>query len=230
MEMRPTRTDTIHAFRHHMARPPRIQIADLTQHIINRGNNRCDIFRADEDYRFFLFALRDASVRHRLDVHSYALMTNHFHVVATPRAANGLSKAMQVIGTRYVAYFNRRYARTGRLFEGPYKSSVIGTESYWFTCMRYVELNPVRAGLVSHPGDYRWSSYRSNALGGPDPLIAPHVLYASLGASAADRQQSWRELCREAIPSEELFEIREAIRRRGMLGHVLHRSTEHVPS
>ena len=207
-----------------MARPPRVRIADLTQHVINRGNNRCDIFRAEQDYLFFLLALRYASARHQLDVHSYALMTNHFHIVGTPRAATGLSDAMHVVGTKYVGYFNRRYTRTGRLFEGPFKSSVIDTETYWFTCMRYVELNPVRAGLVSDPADYRWSSYRSNALGVDDRLIAPHSLYASLGESAACRQQGWRELCREAIPQEELFEIREAIRCRGVLGNATPRS------
>jgi len=213
-----------------MARPPRIQIADLTQHVVNRGNNRCDIFRAEEDYLFFLFALRNASVCHQVEVHSYALMTNHFHVVATPRASKGLSKVMQAVGIRYVGYFNRRYARTGRLFEGPFKSSVIDTETYWFTCMRYVELNPVRAGLVSDPGDYRWSSYRSNALGVRDVLVAPHSLYLSLGASAAARQQSWRELCGDAVSQEELFEIREATRTRGVLGNAPRRSSEHALS
>jgi putative transposase len=209
-----------------MARPTRIRIADLTQHVINRGNNRSDIFREEQDYLFFLLALRDASVRHQLDVHSYALMTNHFHIIATPRAATGLSDAMHVVGTKYVGYFNRRYERSGRLFEGPFKSSVIDTETYWFTCMRYVELNPVRAGLVSDPADYRWSSYRSNALGVRDRLIAPHSLYISLGESAACRQQTWRELCREAIPQEHLFEIREAIRRSRALGDAPQRSTE----
>ena len=210
-----------------MARPSRIQIADLTQHVINRGNNRCDIFLAEEDYLFFLRALRDASVRHQLDVHAYALMTNHFHIVATPRTATGLSEAMHVVGTKYVPYFNRCHGRTGRLFEGPFKSSVIDTDTYWFTCMRYVELNPVRAGLVSDPAEYRWSSHRSNALGVQDGLIAPHSLYASLGASAACRQQSWRELCREAISQEQLFEIREALRSRGSLTDATNQSAEH---
>jgi putative transposase len=209
-----------------MARPPRIQIADLTQHVINRGNNRGDIFRAEQDYLFFLRALRDASVRHRLDVHAYTLMTNHFHIVATPREATGLSDAMHLVGTRYVGYFNRRYARTGRLFEGPFKSSVIDTETYWFTCMRYVELNPVRAGLVSDPAAYRWSSYHSNALGVGDRLTTPHSLYVSLGESTASRQQSWRELCREAISEEELFEIREAIRCSAMITNATERSTD----
>jgi putative transposase len=202
-----------------MARPRRIQQADLTQHILNRGNNRCDIFRAEKDYAFFLLAVRDASIRYQVDVHSYALMTNHFHLVATPRVATGLSDVMQAVGTKYVRYFNRRYARTGRLFEGPYKASVIETETYWFTCMQYVELNPVRAGLVSDPGDYRWSSYRSNALGVSDTLVVPHPLYLSLGESAACRQESWRELCREAIPPEDLFEIRDAIRRAAVLSN-----------
>jgi putative transposase len=209
-----------------MARPPRIQIADLTHHVINRGNNRCDIFRADEDYLFFLLALRDASVRHQLDVHSYTLMTNHFHIVATPRVAKALSNAMQRVGTKYALYFNRRYARTGRLFEGPFKSSVIDTETYWFTCMRYVELNPVRAGLVSDPADYPWSSYRSNAMGLDDRLVAPHSLYISLGGSPPCRQESWRELCREAIPQDELFEIREATRRGSVLCNAPQRPSE----
>jgi putative transposase len=202
-----------------MARPRRIQIADLTQHAFNRGNNRCDIFRAEEDYEFFLLVLRHASLCHQLEVHSYVLMTNHFHVVATPRSAKGLSSAMHAVGTKYVGYFNRRYARTGRLFEGPFKASVIDTETYWFTCMRYVELNPVRAGLVSDPADYRWSSYRSNALGVSDSLISAHGLYESLGESAACRQQSWREMCCEAIPQAELLEIRETTRRGGVLSH-----------
>ena len=209
-----------------MARPRRIQIADLTQHVINRGNNRSDIFRADEDYLFFLVALRDAAVRYQLEVHAYALMTNHFHLMATPRVATGLSAAMHALGTKYVLYFNRRYARTGGLFEGPFKSSVIDTDTYWFTCMRYVELNPVRAGLVSEPADYRWSSYRSNALGVHDRLIAPHSLYVSLGKSASCRQQSWRGQCCEAITQEQLFKLREATRCGGVLSDTSPRSTE----
>ena len=209
-----------------MARLPRIQIADLAHHILNRGNNRCDIFLAEQDYLFFLRALRNASVRHQLDVHAYALMTNHFHIVATPRTATGLSDAMRAVGTKYVGYFNRRHARTGCLFEGRFKSCAIDTEAYWFTCMRYVELNPVRAGLVSDPADYRWSSHRSNALGVHDRLVVPHSLYTSLGQSAAGRQQSWRELCGEAIPQEQLFEIRDTVRSGGRLGGAIHRSTK----
>ena len=209
-----------------MARRPRVQVSNVSQHALNRGNNRTDIFRAEEDYLFFLFALREASLRYQLDVHAYVLMTNHFHIVATPHVANGLSRAMQLVGTKYVPYFNRRYTRTGRLFEGRFKSNVIDTETYWFTCMRYVELNPVRAALVVDPGDYRWSSYRSNALGAHDRLITPHSLYRSLGESPISRQESWRELCGEAISTEDLFEIREAARSGAALGSTPQRSTE----
>jgi putative transposase len=209
-----------------MARRPRVQVSNVSQHAFNRGNNRTDIFRGEEDYLFFLFALRDASLRCQLDVHAYVLMTNHFHIVATPNVDNGLSKAMQLVGTMYVPYFNQRYTRTGRLFEGRFKSSVIDTEAYWFTCMRYVELNPVRAALVVDPGDYRWSSYRSNALGAHDRLISPHSLYRSLGESPVSRQQSWREICGEAISQEDLFDIREATRSGRVLGSNPQRSTE----
>ena len=209
-----------------MGRVARIQIPDLAHHIINRGNNRGDIFGAEQDYLFFLLALRDASARHQVDVHAYALMTNHFHIVATPRTATGLSETMHVVGSKYVGYFNRRHARSGTLFEGRFKSSVIDSDTYWFTCMRYVELNPVRAGLVSDPADYRWSSYRANAFGVHDRLIVPHFLYTSLGESTVYRQQSWRGLCGEAIAEEQLFEIREAARSGGRLSDAVHGSAE----
>ena len=196
-----------------------IQIAGLTQHVMNRGNNRCDIFRADRDYAFFLFALREAALRYQLEVHSYALMTNHFHLVVTPRQATAVSMAMQVAESRYVGYFNRRYSRTGTLFESPYKPIVIDSERYWFTCMRYVELNPVRARLVSDPAVYRWSSYRANALGAEDQIIVPHSLYLALGESPESRQRGWRGLCSEALSPDDLFEIRDAVRR-GTFGAV----------
>jgi putative transposase len=203
-----------------MGHPHRVQAADLTQHVFNRGNNRCDIFRAPKDYSSFLGALHDAAIKYRLDLHSYTLMTNHFHLIATPRIAGALSMTMQVAGASYVRYFNRRYSRTGTLFEGPFKAMFIDSEKYWFTCMRYVELNPVRAGLVLNPADYRWSSYRGNALGIEDPLVVSHPLYLAIGATPADRQNYWRGLCREALTPDQLFEIRDTTRRGGVLGDV----------
>jgi len=210
---------TIHAPQGGMARPPRIHLSDLTHHVINRGNNRCDIFRAERDYAFFLASLRRAVEKHQVDVHSYTLMTNHFHLVATPRIETALSRAMHLVGTTYAGYFNRRYARTGRLFDGPFKSSVIDTETYWFTCMRYVELNSVRAGLAADPSAYRWSSYRANALGHEDDIVVPHALYLTLGATAVDRQENWRDMCRETVSPEDLFEIRDGIRRGRVLAN-----------
>jgi REP element-mobilizing transposase RayT len=154
-------------------------IPGLTHHVIQRGTNRSDIFRAASDFEALLISLLRASREYELDIHSYTLMTNHFHLVVTPRTANAMSEAMRSASVSYVRYFNRKYIRTGTLFESRYRSFVIDTEEYWFTCMRYVELNPVRAGLVHSCGAYRWSSYAANALGRRDPLITPHQLYLS---------------------------------------------------
>ena len=194
-----------------MARIRRPQIAGLTQHVIQRGNNRSQIFSCTGDYVVFLAILFDACIRHQLDVHAYALMTNHFHLLVTPRTATSASMAMQAVGRRYVYHFNRRYERTGTLFEGRYRSTLIQTESYWFNCMRYVELNPVRAALVSTPGAYPWSSYPCNALGMPDRLIVPHVLYESLGDSPLVRQRSWQKICGQEVVEGQLAEIRHAV-------------------
>jgi putative transposase len=201
-----------------MARALRLQIPGLSQHVIQRGNNRSDLFRCAMDYAFFLTTLREAARRCHFDVHAYVLMTNHVHALATPRIKTGLSRGMQIVGTRYVNYFNRRYARTGTLFDGRYRSMAIETERYWFTCMRYVELNPVRAGLVSRPEDYRWSSYGANALGIRDGLVVPHPLYLSLGESPTVRQRKWLEICGEAISDEQLAEIRQVVHLGGVFG------------
>jgi putative transposase len=147
-------------------------------------------------------------------------MTNHVHLLVTPRTAIAISMAMQAVGRRYVYHFNRRYGRTGTLFEGRYRSALIQTESHWFNCMRYVELNPVRAALVSRPETYPWSSYPCNALGMPDRLVVPHPLYQSLGDSPLIRQQSWREICGQEIPERQLAEIRHAVHYGRSLGDV----------
>jgi len=139
-------------------------------------------------------------------------MTNHIHFVVTPRVEGALSKTMKNVGQTYVHYFNRRYERTGGLFDGRYRSLAIDSESYWFTCMRYVELNPVRAGITVRPEEYRWSSYRFHALGERDDLIVPHHLYVALGSTTSMRQQCWRAICGEALPEEQLAEMRDLVR------------------
>ena len=201
-----------------MARSHRIRIPGLSQHVIQRGNNRIDIFRSASDYELFLSILHAASTRHHMDVHAYTLMTTHVHLLVTPRTATAVSTAMQAIGAKYARYFNRRYTRTGTLFEGRYRPMTIDTEAYWFTCMRYVELNPVRAGLVTAPEGYRWSSYCANALGRTDALIIPHPLYLALGESPVIRQQNWRAICGEALSAEQLAEIRDVAHHGGQLG------------
>lgn len=165
---------------------------------------------ATHDYRLLLELLRETSQKHRVQVHGYVLMTNHIHLIATPSSASGLPKMMQGLGS-YVRDFNRRYERTGTLLEGRYRASLIHDEGYWLTCLRYIELNPVRAGLVPSPELYEWSSYRAHALGRPDPLLTSHPLFLERGRTAADRQRAWQAICGVPIDDDILFKIRHAI-------------------
>lgn len=194
-----------------MPRQPRIFISGMTQHVMQRGNNRTDLFRCPFDYGVFVHVVREASLRFGVQVHAYVLMTNHVHLMVTPPNGEALSRAMQAIGRRYVRYFNDRYTRTGTLFEGRYRSVLVDAETYWITCMRYVELNPVRAGLVDHPAQYRWSSYRAHATGIPDRLLSDHHIYQGLGNSTVERCRSWTAICAAGTPPTELEELRRMI-------------------
>jgi len=141
-----------------MARLPRFVIPDQPQHVILRGNNRAETFCADADYSFYLEKLKSACDKHGCSVHAYVLMTNHVHLLITPHLEQSLGKAMQMLGRYYVQYYNFCYRRTGTLWEGRYKATLIDSEAYLLTCMRYIELNPGRAGMVIDPADYPWSS------------------------------------------------------------------------
>jgi len=140
-------------------------------------------------------------------------MTTHSHLLMTPSSATAVARVMHAVGCRYVYHFNRRYTRTGGLFDGRYRSILVDSERYWFTCLRYVELNPVRAGIVDTPDKYRWSSYRAHAFGTSDPLVAPHGLYVGLGPTPNARQHAWRDACGACLPDSELEYVRETIRR-----------------
>ncbi|MHC4071530.1 MAG: transposase [Planctomycetota bacterium] len=178
-----------------MARLPRYFAKNQPQHVIPRGNNREPIFASKEDYRFYLECLHGAAERRRLAIHAYVLMTNHVHLLDTPVSEDSLPKTLQSVGRRYVQYFNYTHERTGTLWEGRYRATLIDTERYLLTCMRYIELNPVRARRVRHPRDYRHSSYRAYAYGEADPLVHDHELYKQLGRSAkAKRGQRVRLL------------------------------------
>ena len=182
-----------------MARLGRYFLPDQPLHVIQRGNNRGAIFFDQEDYAQYLRWLAAAAAEQGCAVHAYVLMTNHVHLLLTPRRAESLPRLMQSLGRRYVRYVNAVHHRTGTLWEGRYRAAPIDSEAYFLACCRYIELNPVRAGMVSHPRDYRWSSWRAHAQGAADPLVAGHALYDALGRDPAARQKAYRALFRPAL-------------------------------
>lgn len=177
-----------------MARLPRYELPGVPQHVIQRGNNRQAIFAGKGDYRAYLRWLKAAADEHGVKIHAYVLMTNHVHLLVTPGEAGAIGRVLQSLGRRYVQYFNYTYGRTGTLWEGRYRATVIEAERYFFTCSRYIELNPVRAVMVARPEDYPWSSFRHNALGVSDEQISPHELYLGLGPGPAARADVYRRL------------------------------------
>lgn len=201
-----------------MARLPRFFVSGQPLHIIQRGNNHARIFRHRTDYRLFLEYLRKASRLHGVLVHAYVLMTNHVHLLATPVNEDSVPKALQSVGRRYVQRFNWTYGRSGTLWEGRYRACPIDSDKYLFTCMRYIELNPVRAGLVRQPHDYAWSSYRANALGAPNSLVTSHALYESLAPTSPERQAAYRGMFDVALPDADLEALRESTNKNWALG------------
>jgi putative transposase len=203
-----------------MARLPRFVIPGQPQHVIVRGNNREAIFYAEADYQFYLDKLKVACEKHQCDLHAYVLMTNHVHLLITPHTEEGLAKALQMMGRYYVQYFNFTYERTGTLFEGRYKATVIDSEHYLLSCYRYIELNPVRANMVQHPSEYPWSSYAMNALGAEDArfLLVPHSEYSGLGKNELAQQAAYRALFKTRINEKTLEEIRESTNKAWVLG------------
>ena len=193
-----------------MPRKPRFILPGIPRHIIQRGNNRNVIFVDESDYLYFQDKLKAACLRFGCRIHAYVLMTNHVHFLLTPETKTGIGQAMQSLGRSYVQYFNWRYRRTGTLWEGRYKASVLDTERYLLVCYRYIELNPVRAGMVSHPREYRWSSYAANAEGQADQHVIPHDVYLQLGSDRVSRSVAYRALFENAIGANTLAAIREA--------------------
>ena len=142
-----------------MARKPRLYMPGCSHHVIQRGNNREACFYDESDYKVYLDILKESSLKNNVAVHAFVLMTNHVHLLVTPSCERGLSKMMQSIGRSYVGYFNYTYGRSGTLWEGRYKSTLVDSENYVLTVSRYIELNPVRANMVEHASEYPWSSY-----------------------------------------------------------------------
>jgi putative transposase len=193
-----------------MARLGRYFLPDQPLHVIQRGNNREAIFFGQEDYSRYRDWLAAAAVECGCAVHGYVLMTNHVHLLVTPFAADSLPRTMQSLGRRYVRYVNTLYRRTGTLWEGRYRAAPIDGEAYFLACCRYIELNPVRARIVRHPRDYRWSSYGAHAQGAHDALLTGHELYDGLGGTPSERQQAYRALFRAALDDDFVAGLRAA--------------------
>lgn len=202
-----------------MPRRARLVLPNIPLHIIQRGNNRQACFFADEDYSIYLDWLAEHASKTGCQVHAYVLMTNHVHLLISADWVEAPGLLMKALGQRYVQYVNRTYRRSGTLWEGRFRSCLIQDEIYLLACQRYIELNPVRAGMAAHPAEYRWSSYRANAQGEIDALVKTHPLYEALGLDAAARQVAYRELFRHELEPTLVDEIRRATNGNFILGN-----------
>jgi len=202
-----------------MPRRARIAVPSVPLHVIQRGNNRQACFFADEDYQRYLEWLLEYAGKTGCQVHAFVLMTNHVHLLLSADAVEASGALMKALGQRYVQYVNRLYRRSGTLWEGRYRSCPTQAEAYLLACQRYIELNPVRAAMVAHPADYRWSSYRTNAQGEFSPLIQAHGLYQSLGVNDTERQAAYRELFRFELEPGMVDAIRQATNGNFALGN-----------
>jgi putative transposase len=193
-----------------MPRQPRLVVPDVAIHIVQRGNDRQACFRHESDYLLYLVHLRRLAQKAACRLHAYCLMTNHVHLLLTPRDANACASLMRDLGQRYVQYFNRRYARTGTLWEGRFRSCLVGSARYVLACYRYIELNPVRAGLAVHAADYRWSSHAANAHDHADPHLHQHPAYLALGETEAARRASYAGLFEQSLEPTLIESIRNS--------------------
>ncbi len=195
-----------------MPRQPRLRLPGYPLHVIQRGNNRGACFVSDADRVLYLALLEELSKKENCRIHAYVLMTNHVHLLATPVERESMSELMRKLGQKYVQHFNRVHKRTGALWEGRFRSCLVDTETYLLRCHRYIELNPVRAGMVHRPAEYPWSSHRANARGEPSTLLEPHPAVLALGRNPASRRTAYRELFNEEPSATELAEIRSVSR------------------
>lgn len=201
-----------------MARLPRLVIPFQPHHIINRGVDRQPIFREEADYLAFLNWLGQAAKQFKVALHAYVLMGNHVHLLASPVDSEGLGKMMQWVGRFYVPWFNHKYQRTGTLFQGRFKASVVDSERWFMACSRYIEQNPVRAGMVVEPGAYRWSSYAHHVGLQNDPLITDHPLYWALGNTPFEREAQYQQLLQHSPAADEIGALNQAVLKGWALG------------
>ena len=202
-----------------MPRKRRFFLPGVPVHVVQRGNNRQALFFDDDDYQSYLDWLAEAAGDYGCAAHAYVLMTNHVHLLLTPDADKSISTTLQALGRRFVPYINRRYGRTGTLWEGRFRASLVQEERYLLACYRYIEMNPVRALMVDRPEHYRWSSYRANAFGERNPFVVPHQIYLSLGATAKERQAGYCGLFQTQLDPEWISNLRSCLQTGTPLGN-----------
>ena len=201
-----------------MARLPRLTLPGYPHHVIQRGNNRQPTFRDSADYERMLALLTEYAEREKVAIHSYVLMGNHLHLLATPETQTGLPRMMQAVGRRYVRYFNSRYQRTGTLWEGRYKAAPVQADRYLLACMVYIDLNPIRAGIVAKATDYAWSSHRHYVGVRNDKLVRPHALYWQLGNTPFAREAAYAEIVSQSIASKLQSALTDSVLKGWILG------------
>jgi putative transposase len=202
-----------------MARQPRLDIAHIPQHIVQRGNNRLPCFLDDHDRHRYLQLLREALLHTKCHLHAYVLMDNHVHLLVTPPAIGAVARLMQKIGRQYVSQFNARHQRTGTLWEGRYKSCLVDSESHLLQCYRYIDLNPVRARITNNPASFHWSSAAAHVGQRSEAILTDHPIYATLGADPIERGTQYKTLLNQALSGDELHAIRAYLQQQRALGH-----------
>jgi len=201
-----------------MARLPRLVVPHQPHHMIQRGHDHHTIFRDADDHVAFLERLKEGAKRFKVAIHAYVLMPDHVHILATPADTEGLARMMQWIGRYYVPYFNQKYQRSGTLWQGRYKATVLDAEVYLLLCSRYIELNPLRSGLVATPADYPWSSYQHHIGAKPDPLITDHPVYWALGNTPFDREVAYKQMAEQMLEQSQIKAITDATLKGWALG------------
>lgn len=201
-----------------MARLPRMTLPGISQHVVQRGNNRLPCLLDDDDRLRDLHLLRDALQHCDCQLHAYVLMDNYVHLLVTPFSAQSVARSMQQLGRNYVALFNGRHGRTGTLWEGRYKACLVDGEDYVLRCYRYIELNPVRAAITDDPADYRWSSCQTNLGRRPASALQPHPAFLALGFDDRNHADTYRDLLYETLDADTLTAIRIALQQQRALG------------
>lgn len=201
-----------------MARLPRLILPDQPHHVILRGNNRQAIFFSDLDREHLLATLAESASQYRVAIHAYVLMDNHFHLLVTPPSADALSRMMQSLGRRYVGWFNARHQRSGTLWEGRFRAGLIEGERHLLACMRYIELNPVRAGLCAEPAQWPWSSAAHHMGLARSSLVTEHEMYWRLGNTPFEREHAYREVIEQGVTTSERVQFTDAVLRGRPLG------------